>query len=434
MNNYDAIVIGAGHNGLVNAAFLAKAGIKVLVLEKNEYIGGATVSRELHEGWLYSNCSYVCSLFRPEIYQALDLGRHGLEVVPLQGSTTFKQDGDYFGSYHQPTVRRREIARHSKRDADASIRFDADLMKWCRLIRGFLLRTPADPVSFKLRDAMEFAHLLKCFYSLSESQIYEFIRFLTMSIAEYLQLYFESDVILAHFSGGSIIGTGLGVYSPGTAYVLLHHAMGDIDGNVGSWGFARGGMGAVAASIASSLQAFGGEIRTSAEVKRISVKGRKATGVVLASGEEISARVVVSNLDARRTFLNVMDSKDLPEDLLRRANNFKIRGSSGKLNIALDGMPDFPALPKGSPLTLGHMHFTDTLERLERAYDDWKDDHWSRDPYVDTLIPTQYDPSMTPAGKHMMSVFVQYCPTDVEGGWTDEKRDAFGATVIDQIA
>lgn len=415
MNNYDAIVIGAGHNGLVNAAFLAKAGIKVLVLEKNDYIGGATVSRELHEGWLYSNCSYVCSLFRPEIYQALDLGRHGLEVVPLQGSTTFKQDGDYFGSYHQPTVRRREIARHSKRDADASIRFDADLMKWCRLIRGFLLRTPADPVSFKLRDAMEFAHLLKCFYSLSESQIYEFIRFFTMSIAEYLQLYFESDVILAHFSGGSIIGTGLGVYSPGTAYVLLHHAMGDIDGNVGSWGFARGGMGAVAASIASSFQAFGGEVRTSAEVKRISVKGRKATGVVLASGEEINARVVVSNLDARRTFLDVMDSKDLPQDLLRRAENFKIRGSSGKLNIALDGMPDFPALPKGSPLTLGHMHFTDTLERLERAYDDWKDDRWSRDPYVDTLIPTQYDPTMTPAGKHMMSVFVQYCPTDVEG-------------------
>ena len=434
MKHYDAIVIGAGHNGLTNAAFLAQAGLNVLVLEKNEYIGGATVSRELHEGWQYSNCSYVCSLFRPEIYQALDLGRHGLEVVPIQGGVTFKQNGDYYGNYHQPTVRRREIARHSKRDADAAIRFDADLMKWCRLIRGMLMRTPPDPASFKLRDGLEFAYLLKRFYSLTESQLYEFIRFFTMSIAEYLEEYFESDVILAHYSGGSIIGTGLGVYSPGTAYVLLHHAMGDVDGNVGSWGFARGGMGSLSGAIASSFQAAGGSIRTEAEVAQIKVKGRKATGVVLVSGEEIDARVVVSNLDAKRTFLKVMDRKDVPEDLLRRAENFKIRGSSGKLNIALDGMPTFSALPEGAPLTLGHMHFTDTLERLERAYDDWKDDRWSADPYTDTLIPTQFDPTMTPAGKHMMTVFVQYCPVEPEGGWTPEKKDAFGAAVINQIA
>jgi phytoene dehydrogenase-like protein len=255
-----------------------------------------------------------------------------------------------------------------------------------------------------------------------------------MSIAEYLEEYFESDVILAHFSGGSIIGTGLGVYSPGTAYVLLHHAMGDVDGNIGSWGFARGGMGSVAKAIASSFQSFGGKVRTDAEVKEIMVKGRKATGVVLASGEEVHARVVVSNLDAKRTFLGIMNRKHLPEDLIRRAENFKIRGSSGKVNIALDGMPDFPALEKGSPLTLGHMHFTDTLERLERAYDDWKDDRWSQDPYVDLLIPTQYDPTMSPPGKHMMSIFVQYCPVEAEGGWTDDKRDAFGAAVIDQVA
>lgn len=434
MKNYDAIVIGAGHNGLTNAAFLAKAGLDVLVLEKNGYIGGATVSRELHSGWKYSNCSYVCSLFRPEIYQALDLGRHGLEVVPLQGGCTFMQNGDYYGNYHQHEVRRREIARHSKRDADAVIRFDADLMKWCRLIRGFLLRTPANPVSLKWRDMMEFAALLKKFYSLSESQIYEFIRFFTMSIAEYLEEYFESDVVLAHYSGGSIIGTGLGVYSPGTAYVLLHHAMGDVDSNPGSWGFARGGMGSVSKAIASSFQSLGGEIRTDAEVQEISVSGRKATGVILASGEEVNARVVVSNLDAKRTFLGIMRPENLPDELIKRAKNFKIRGSSGKLNIALDGMPDFPALEPGSPLTLGHMHFSDTLERLERAYDDWKDDRWSADPYVDLVIPSQFDPTVAPPGKHMMSVFVQYCPAEVEGGWNNENRDAFGATVINQIA
>ncbi len=207
MNNYDAIVIGAGHNGLTNAAFLAKAGLRVLVVERNEYIGGATVSRELHEGWQYSNCSYVCSLFRPEIYNALDLGRHGLKVIPLVSSMTFKQDGDFFGSYSQPNIRRRELMRHCPRDADAVVRFDTDVLRWCKLIRGFLLRTPPDPGSFRPRDAFEFAYLLKKYYELSESQLYEFIRFFTMSIAEYLENYFENETVLAHYSGGSIIGT-----------------------------------------------------------------------------------------------------------------------------------------------------------------------------------------------------------------------------------
>ncbi|MEM1175601.1 MAG: NAD(P)/FAD-dependent oxidoreductase [Pseudomonadota bacterium] len=433
MHTHDAIVIGAGHNGLTTAAFLAKAGLDVLVLEKNAYAGGATVSRELHEGWQYSNCSYVCSLFRPEIYNALDLGRHGLKVVPLVSSMTFKQNGDYFGSYQNPNIRRREIIRHNHRDADAAVRFDADILRWCRLIRGFLLRTPPDPGSLRPRDAFEFAYLLKKFYELSESQLYEFIRFFTMSIAEYLENYFEDETILAHYSGGSIIGTGLGVYSPGTAYVLLHHAMGDVDGNVGAWGFARGGMGAVAGAIASAFEEAGGKIRTGAEVRRIRVSGNRATGVELANGDVINAKTVISNLDIKRTFLDVMDENDVPPSILARARHFKIRGSSGKLNIALDGMPRFPALPEDSPLTLGHMHFTDTLTRLERAYDDWKDDRWSADPYTDTLIPSQYDPTLAPPGKHMMSVFVQYCPVEPDGGWDETKKQAFGDTVLNQI-
>ncbi|MEX0824352.1 MAG: NAD(P)/FAD-dependent oxidoreductase [Woeseia sp.] len=433
MQDYDAVIIGAGHNGLTNAAFLARAGLRVLVVEKNDYIGGATVSRELHPGWKYSNCSYVCSLFRPEIYNALDLGRHGLQVIPLVSSMTFKQDGDFFGSYQNPHIRRRELMRHSPRDADAAVRFDTDVMRWCRLIRSMLLRTPPDPGSFRPRDALEFAYLLKKFHELSEKQLCEFIRFFTMPIAEYLENYFGNETILAHYSGGSIIGTGLGVYSPGTAYVLLHHAMGEVDGNIGAWGFARGGMGSVSRALASSFRAAGGEVRTGAEVMRIRVSGNRATGVELASGEIIRAGIVVSNLDARRTFTRIMDEQDVPPHLLRAATQFKIRGSSGKLNIALDGMPSFPALPDGSPLTLGHMHFTDTLTRLERAYDDWKEDRWSADPYCDTLIPSQYDPTLAPPGKHMMTVFVQYCPVEPEGGWTDEKRDRFGQTVINQI-
>ncbi|HZW59490.1 MAG TPA: NAD(P)/FAD-dependent oxidoreductase [Woeseiaceae bacterium] len=434
MHNYDAVVIGAGHNGLTNAAFLARAGLRVLVVEKNPHIGGATVSRELHEGWKYSNCSYVCSLFRPEIYNALDLGRHGLKVIPISSSMTFKQNGDYFGSYTQPNVRRRELMRHSLRDADAAERFDTDVLRWCRLIRGFLLRTPPDPGSFRPRDIFEFAHLLKKFHDLSEAQIYEFIRFFTMSIAEYLENYFEDETILAHYSGGSIIGTALGVYSPGTAYVLLHHAMGDVDGNIGAWGFARGGMGAVSGALASAFRALGGDIRTAAEVARITVRGKRVTGVELASGEKIDAGIVVSNLDAKRTFLKIMEERDLPPRLVERAKHFKIRGSSGKLNIALDGMPSFPALPAGSHLTRGHLHFSDTLTRIEKAYDDWKEDRWSADPYCDMLIPSQLDPTLAPPGKHMMTVFVQYCPVEPAGGWDDAKRDAFGKTVIDQIA
>ncbi|TNE58536.1 MAG: NAD(P)/FAD-dependent oxidoreductase, partial [Alphaproteobacteria bacterium] len=230
-------------------------------------------------------------------------------------------------------------------------------------------------------------------------------------------------------------GTGLGPLSPGTAYVLLHHYMGDIDGNAGAWGLARGGMGAISRALAGALQEHGSEIRTSARVEQILVRDGEVKGVVLEGGEEIRADIVVSNLDVKRTFLKIMDEKDVPADVIEKARNFKIRGSSGKLNIALDGFPDFPALPKGNPLITGDWHFLDSVERYERAYDDWKNGTWSKDPYVDLIVPTMVDPTMAPPGKHFMSVFVQYCPPKLaEGDWTDEKRDAFGKTVIDQIA
>ncbi len=435
MPTYDAIVIGAGHNGLTSAAFLAKAGLRVLVVERNPYIGGAAVSRELYEGWTYSNCSYVCSLLRPEIYRALDLARHGLQVIPYGGGVTFMQNGDIFGNYAQEELLYRELARHDPRDASAYERFMTDMLRYCRFIRPFLLRTPADPTSFRPRDIRELLFLGKKLHDLGEDQMHAFLRFFTMSIAEVLDDYFQSDVVKAHFAGSGIIGTALGPYSPGTAYVLLHHYMGDIDGTVGAWGFARGGMGAITRALAGAVQRYGGEIRTQAGVQRILVKGRRVSGIVLESGEEIAAPLVVSNLDVKRTFLDVMDPADVPADVLERARTFKIRGSSGKLNIALDGLPDFPALAADSPLMRGDMHFTDSLERMERAYDDWKEGRWSRDPYLDMLIPTQIDPTMAPPGKHYLSVFVQYCPpTLADGPWTEEKRNAFGETVIDQIA
>ncbi len=432
---YDAIVVGAGHNGLTNAAFLAKAGLDVLCVEKNDYIGGAAVSRNLYEDWIYSNCSYVCSLLRPEIFRALELHRHGLQVTPYGGGVTFMENGDYFGNYWDHEVLHREYARFSKHDADAYERYSADVMRQCRFIRDTLLRTPPDPTSFRPRDLRELAHIGAKFWEMGEDRMYDTIRFWTMSVAEYLDEYFETNVIKAALSGSGIIGTALGIHSPGTAYVLLHHYMGDVDGNVGSWGYARGGMGAVSKSIAGAFQAFGGELRTDAGVERIVVANNKVKGVALTTGEEIDARIVVSGMDVKRTFLNCMDRKDLPEPFWNRVKNFKIRGSSGKLNIALDGLPSFPALPKGSPLLDGDMHFIDSMERMERAYDDWKAGTWSKDPYVDMLIPTINDPTMAPPGKHFMSCFVQYCPPQIEGRpWTDAECEAFGQTVIDQIA
>jgi phytoene dehydrogenase-like protein len=431
---YDAIVIGAGHNGITNAAYLAKAGLRVLLVEKNPFIGGATVSLELHRGWMYSNCSYVCSLLRPEIYRSLELARYGLQVVPYGGSVTLARNGDLLGRYIDADVSRREIARHSERDADAVVRYHRDIMRQCRFIRQFLLRTAPDPTSFRPRDLLEMLHLGRAFANLGEDVIYDLMRFYTMSISDYLDEYFEHPLIKAAYAGSGIIGSAMGVMSPGTAYVLLHHAMGEVDGNMGAWGFARGGMGAIAEAMNRCFVDHGGETICGSGVAQILVSNGKTTGVVLENGDEYRAAVVVSNMTFPRTFLECMDERDLEPEFLRKVRHFKIRGSSGKLNIALDGLPQFPALRDNPEMMYTDMHLIDSVERLERAYDDWKNGIWSQDPYVDMLIPSLTDPTMTPPGKHFMSVFVQYVPPKVRGeDWTDAQRDQFGQTVINQI-
>ena len=434
MSHYDAIVIGAGHNGLTNAAYLAKAGLNVVVLEKNDYIGGAAVSRELEKGWTYSNCSYVCSMMRQAIHRDLDLARHGLLIVPYLGTVNFGDGDERLIHYHDEEATHLELKRHSPHDADAMHRFQADLSRYAMLIRKTLMRTPPDPTSFKPRDLMEFLWLAKQFWKLGEKELYEYVRFFTMSASEFLDDYFENDMIRAAMASPGIIGTALGVQSPGSSYILLHHVMGDVDGSIGAWGLARGGMGAISRAIASAAQGFGAEIRTDAGVRQVLVKGGKARGVALENGDEITANIVVSNLDAKRTFTRIMDKNDLPDGIYEKAKNFKIRGSSGKVNIALSGMPKFTHVPDNRYVNCGGQAFTGSMETMERAYDCWKRGTWSDDPFVESVIPSAWDPTVAPPGKHWMSNFIQYCPpTLADGPWTPEKRDAFGESVISKI-
>ncbi|NQW13516.1 MAG: NAD(P)/FAD-dependent oxidoreductase [Rhodobacter sp.] len=439
-SSYDAIVAGAGHNGLTTACYLAKAGLKVLVVEKNDWIGGAAVSRSLHDGWTYSNCSYVCSLLRREIVRDLELPRFGLQVIPYEGGASFTKDGDYFAYMSDHDALRREIARHSSKDVDAYERFSQTVIRQCRFIRPFLLRNAPDPTSLKPRDISELLFLVKQAHGLGAKELGETLRFWSMSIGDFLDEHFETDLIKTHIAGAGIIGTGLGVYSPGTAYVLLHHYMGDVDGAIGAWGFARGGMGAISNALGAAFEEAGGEIVMGSGVDKFLVKGGKAVGVALENGDTYYAPIIASNMDVKRTFLKHMDQGVLPADFTKAVERFKIRGSSGKLNIALDSLPKFPAAPEGATFMRGDLHCSASLNELERAYDDWKEGYWSKDPYFDLLIPSQIDPTMAPQGKHMMTVFVQYAPYDlnfdgVRSGenWNDATRKAFADCVFDKI-
>ncbi|MEJ6501969.1 MAG: NAD(P)/FAD-dependent oxidoreductase [Rhodobacterales bacterium] len=439
-SSYDAIVAGAGHNGLTTACYLAKAGLKVLVVEKNDWIGGAAVSRSLHDGWTYSNCSYVCSLLRREIVRDLELPRFGLQVIPYEGGASFTKDGDYFAYMSDHDALRREIARHSSKDVDAYERFSQTVIRQCRFIRPFLLRNAPDPTSLKPRDISELLFLVKQAHGLGAKELGETLRFWSMSIGDFLDEHFDTDLIKTHIAGAGIIGTGLGVYSPGTAYVLLHHYMGDVDGAIGAWGFARGGMGAISNALGAAFEEAGGEIVMGSGVDKFLVKGGKAEGVALENGDTYYAPIIASNMDVKRTFLKHMDQGVLPADFTKAVERFKIRGSSGKLNIALDSLPKFPAAPEGATFMRGDLHCSASLNELERAYDDWKEGYWSKDPYFDLLIPSQIDPTMAPQGKHMMTVFVQYAPYDlnVDGvrsgeNWNDATRKAFADCVFDKI-
>ncbi|HET7870990.1 MAG TPA: NAD(P)/FAD-dependent oxidoreductase [Terriglobales bacterium] len=434
-SKYDVIVIGGGHNGLTNAAYLARAGKRVLVLERRHVLGGAAVTEEVFPGFKFSVCSYVVSLLRPEIIRDLDLPRHGLEILPLDGTFTPMPNGDYLWRVNDHGKTRREIARHSKLDAEAYEEFGKAMQAMCRFVKPILGMVPPDPSTLNPRELMKLLFIGRRFQGLSSEDKYNQVQLMTMSAVDFLDQWFETDVLKATMSASGIIGTFLGVRSPGTAYVLLHHYMGEIDGAFRSWGFARGGTGAISNAIADAAREAGAEIRKQAPIAKIIVKNGRAAGVTLENGDEIYADVISSSVDPRLTFLKFIEEKHLPGEFLEDVRRYKFRGSSGKVNIALDALPDFKCLPGPGAHLRGAISISPSVEYMERAYDDAKYGEFSRRPYIDMVIPSLTDPSVAPPGKHVMSCFVQYAPYKLRPGlnW-DEQREAFGNTVIDTIA
>ena len=431
---YDAVVIGAGHNGLIAAAYLARAGKRVLVLERSDRIGGAARSEQVFPGFTFSVFSYVVSLLRPEIIRDLDLPRHGLHILPLESTVTPLDNGDYLGQWGDHDKNRRELARHSLRDAEAYDDFGRLMHIMARSIKPLLSMTPPDPASWHPRELLGLARFGTWAHGLGKKPLYELHRLLTMSSADYLDQWFETEALKATKSASGIIGTLLGPRSPGTAYVLLHHYMGEIDGVFRAWGFAKGGNGSVSQAIAAAAAALGVRIRTEAPVARVLIQGGRATGVVLENGEEIRADRVVSGADPRRTFLSLVGEKELPGSFVEALHRFRFRGASAKVNLALDAAPELACLPGAGPHLRGAISISPSIDYLERAYDQGKYGEFSREPYMDIIIPSMIDPSMAPPGKHVMSIFAQYAPYAIQGGWDDAKREAFGDAVIGTLA
>jgi phytoene dehydrogenase-like protein len=440
--HYDAIVIGGGHNGLTCAAYLARGGRKVLVLERRHVLGGAAVTEEIFPGFKFSVCSYVVSLLRPEIIRDLDLPRHGMELLPLDGTLTPMPNGDHLWRVNDHYKTRREIARHSKLDAEAYDEYGKAMVEMGRFAKPILGMLPPDPTSLDPRGLLELLSIGRRFRGMRSHDRLNQMQLLTMSAVDFLDQWFETDVLKATMSASGIIGTFLGVRSSGTAYVLLHHYMGEIDGAFRSWGLSRGGTGAVSNAIASAAQEAGVEIRTEAPVARILTRNSRATGVALDNGDEINARVVVSSVDPNLTFLKFMDERELPEDFVEGVRRYKFRGSSGKVNLALDALPNFTCMPGPGPHLRGAISISPSVDYMERAYDDAKYGRFSTRPYIDMVIPSLTDPSVAPPGKHVMSCFVQYAPYDLrdprtgsrDPGLWDGQREAFGDAVIDTIA
>ncbi len=432
---YDAIIIGGGHNGLTAAGYLAKAGRKVLVLEQRHLLGGAAVTEEIFPGFKYSVYSYVVSLLAPQVIKDLQLHKHGLDITPLAGAFTPMENGNYLASYEDEARTLAEIRRHSKRDAETYLEFGEMMVDLARAVHPILEMVPPDPVRPGLYGLRTFRDLGKHVKSLGKEKFHQLTKIMTMSAYDFLSEWFETDVLIATIASVGIIGAMLGPKSPGTAYVLLHYFLGEVDGEVSAWGSQKGGTGGVSEAIAGAARSFGAEIRCNAPVEQVIVKNGRAVGVALQNGDEIYGKTIVSACDPKVTFRKLVDEKELPSDLVSAIDNFKYRGSSGKVNLALDGLPDFPALKDKSLMYGGMQEICPSIDYLEQAYDDAKYGDFSKRPFMGCIIPSTVDPTMAPPDKHVMSIFVQYAAYNMSiHGNRDQQREAFGEAVINTLA
>jgi phytoene dehydrogenase-like protein len=435
---YDAIIIGGGHNGLVTAAYLARAGLKVFVLERREVLGGACVTEEVWPGFKVSSLSYLCSLLQPRIIEELELKKFGYHIYPKDPSffTAFP-DGRHIFFFQEQKKTLEQIAKFSKRDAEYFPRYEQELEHLAEWVEALLLETPPNLVQRKLADYLALGKLGWDTLKLGDANLVRMIKIMTQSVRDFLEERFESEEIKTTLATDGVIGTNGGPSTPGTAYILLHHVMGGAAGARGLWGFIRGGMGAISQATAASAQARGVTIRTNAAVENIIVKEGKAIGVALADGAEVYAKVIISNADPKRTFLGLIEAQHLDSDFKAQIANFKAHGAAVKINLALDGVPNFTAFPTNG-LGLPHkttMHVCPSMDYIDRAWDDAAQGRPATNPMLECTMPTAYDDSIAPPGKHIMCIFAQFAPYKLKDAeWSNELKDNFADRCLDALS
>jgi phytoene dehydrogenase-like protein len=433
-NRFDVAIVGGGHNGLVTAAYLARAGRKVLVLERRELVGGCSVTEELWPGYRVSSAAYLSSLMQDRIVRELELERFGYLVDPKDPAFfSVFPDGRHFFMWQDDRKTLDEIAKFSKRDAETYPGFEQHLERLAQVVEGLLLTSPPEFPPRGPADFIDYIKLAARMRKLSRHEIVGLVKIFTQSAADFLDEWFESPEVKVTLATDGVIGANGGPRSPGTAYILLHHCMGGVGGKRGLWGFVRGGMGSISESIARSARSKGAEIRVSAPVERILVSNGRIRGVALEGGEEIEAPIVASNVDPHLTFLKLLTERDLDPEFRESIRRFRIEGTSLKINLALSGMPDFKALPGAGPQHRATMHICPSIEYIERAWDDAKYGRPSDRPLLEMTMPTMYDPSLAPPGHHIMGIFLQYAPYTLHNFKWDDIREPFGDHVIDLI-